>query len=107
MSPALMVLVMYELEVGLSGRQSSEWRPTNCRISQPDPAQTPNVGTRAREVLEEQRLGGGKKTNHLREEKKTLVGGWCLVRLEGRPADDDAAVHRNAWAPAFRATTLT
>lgn len=77
MSSALTVVVMYELEVGLSGRQSSEWSRTNCRISQLDP-QTPNVGTPTREVPEEQRLGRGKKMNHLREEKKTLgaIDGW-------------------------------
>ena len=92
---------MYELKVGLSGGQSSEWRPTNCRISQLD-SQTPNVGTPTREVPEEQRLGRGKKMNHLREEKKTLgargmVGRVVLVgKIRGPPADDDAAVHHDA-----------
>ena len=34
-----------------------------------------------------------------------MGGRW--VRLEGRPADDDAAVHRDGWAPAWsRASTL-
>lgn len=74
---------MYELEVGVSGRQSSEWRPTNCRISQLAPAQTSNVGTRAPEVPEEQRLGRGKKTNHLREEKKTLAGRVVPGKIRG------------------------
>ena len=35
---------MYELEVGVSGRQSSEWRPTNCRISQLDPSSNTQRG---------------------------------------------------------------
>ena len=80
---------MYELEVGLSAGQSSEWRPTNCRISQPDP-QTwelpPQKSPRSKDSTD-----GRKKMNHLREEKKTLgargmvgrVVDWW-VRLEGR-----------------------
>ena len=102
-----MVVVMYELEVGLSAGQSSEWRPTNCRISQPDlktwelpPQKSPRSKDSTRR----------KKMNHSREEKKTLGARGMVGRVDGKirgpPADDDAAVHRDAWAPAFTATTL-
>ena len=75
-----MVVVMYELEVGLSAGQSSEWRPTNCRISQPDLKTweiPPQKSPRSKDSTRREKM------NHLREEKKTLAGRVVPGKIRG------------------------
>ena len=72
------------------------------------------MGTPTSEVPEEQRLDRWTEEDESFEggeedfgcERDGWEGGGLVGKIRGPPADDDAAVHRDAWAPAFTATTL-
>ena len=71
------------------------------------------MGTPTPEVPEEQRLDPAEEDESFEGgeedfgcERDGWEGGGLVGKIRGPPADDDAAVHRDAWAPAFTATTL-